>query len=175
MMRKVLVLVAASVAISTAALAQDTRSDSEACRDTASVQGLYRRCALWIDGNKVRRGEEGIVVGRPGIFSPLRMSRLVAGDSAMRYAQLFEHRSKQSGGFLFVGSALLVASEVVLGSRECHVNIIGACDYRDNHDFVAGSLFVGGLGFTIPGAVLAAKARSAGARAVWWNNSRFAR
>src|SRR5881392_2621186 len=119
-MKRTLMLIAVSAAISTAVTPRhvagqtpDTRSDAVACRDSVST-GMYRRCALWMDGNRVRRGEDGVFVGRPGFLRPMALTRLVAGDSAMSYAALFEHRSRQSGAFLIAGGALMAAGLIVL-------------------------------------------------------------
>jgi hypothetical protein len=173
-MKRILALVAASAAISSAAPAQDTRSDLVACRDSATA-GLYRRCALWIEGRNGRRGEEGTIVGRPGFFRPVAMTRIVAGDSAQMYAMQFERRMKQATTLQFIGGALLATAVGILDSRDCQQNIIGGCDYRDNLDWVAGSLAVGGIVIAIPRMILQVKAQRAGAKAVWWNNERFSR
>jgi hypothetical protein len=173
-MKRILLLIAASATIVSALEAQDTRSDATACTDSV-VTGLYRRCALWIEGAKVRRGESGAVVGRPGFFRPIRMTQLVAGDSAMSYARTFERRSRQSSTLLFVGGMMMAGAYMVLDSRQCTSTIVGTCDHRDNRDWIAGSLAIGGLAISIPGMFLEVKARKAGAQAVWWNNERFAR
>jgi hypothetical protein len=173
-MKRILTLIAVSAAISTAAGAQDTRSDAVACMDSV-VTGLYRRCALWIEGNRVRRGESGAVVGRPGFFRPIRMTQIVAGDSALAYARTYERRTRQSTTLLFIGGALLASAYAVLDSRACTSTIVDPCDHWDNGDWIAGSLAVGGLALSIPGLVLQVKGQRAGAQAVWWNNERFAR
>src|SRR4051812_44577771 len=108
-MKRLFVLIAVSAAISTAAGAQDERSDSAACRDSAAP-GMYRRCALWMEGNTVKRGEEGLVGGRWGFFIPTRLTRLVVGDSAMTYARRFETRSKQSVALVVLGGAIMAFS-----------------------------------------------------------------
>ena len=166
-MKRLLLLVAASAAISSAAAAQDVRSDAVACRDIATT-GLYRRCALWIDGQRVRRGEEGVVVGRPGFFKPAAMTKLVVGDSAQRYAELFERRSRQSNAFL-VGTAVFVTSTYVyIANRQCSPDC-------GNENLIAGAFTVGSMGLLISGVSLQVRAQRAAARAVWWNNERFSR
>ena len=173
-MRRILTLIAVSAAISTAAGAQDTRSDAIACADSV-VTGLYRRCALWIEGNRVRRGETGAVVGRPGFFRPIPMTRIVSGDSAVAYARTFERRTRQSNTLLFIGGMMFAGAYAVLDSRQCTSTLVDPCDHWDNGDWIAGSLGVGALAISIPGLILQVKAQKAGAQAIWWNNERFAR
>lgn len=169
-MRRLLVLVAASTAISTAALGQDTRPDSVACRDSAAA-GLYRRCALWMEGNTVKRGEGGQVVGRWGFFIPTPLTRLVAGDSAMYYARRFERRSKQSVGLLVLGAAVMVFS---VSKADCGGTYDG-CQYDYGFSSPGFNTLLAGAVLSGIGAHLQVRAMRAGARAVWWNNERFAR
>ena len=171
MMKGMVLLIAVSAAISSAAGAQDTRSDIVACRDTATT-GLYRRCALWLDGNSVRRGEEGLVVARPGFFTPIRLSRVVAGDSALWYAHRFEHRSRQAAFFGVIGALALAGT---LSSSNCVSGGAFGCGAWDTHRGTALGLLVGGTVFSIAGVHFQVQARRAGAKAVWWNNERFAR
>ncbi len=173
-MKRVLALIAVSAAISTAAAAQDTRPDSVACTDSVAT-GLYRRCALRIEGGKVRRGVEGVVVAKPRFFRPTALTRVVAGDSAVAYAGLFERRSGQASALQLVGGFLYAGAYVVLARRDCVPTGFGFCDYRDNHDWIAGSMAIGGLALSITGVVFQVKAQRAASRAVWWNNERFAR
>src|SRR5690348_999025 len=108
-------LIVASAAISTAAVGQDTRPDVEACRDSTAT-GMYRRCALWMEGDKVRRGEEGTIVARQFLIMPPKLSRWVVGDSALAYANLFERRHKQSTALYVLGVALVAIS---IANAEC--------------------------------------------------------
>lgn len=174
-MKRALMLIVASATISAVASAQDTRSDIVACRDTVNAPGLYRRCALRFEGGKVRRGEEGVVVAKPGFFAPLRLTQVVAGDSATAYARTFERRSRQAGAFGFAGGVLMAGALIVLDRRECTENLVLGCDHHDNLDFVAAGLVIPGIGFTIAGGILQTKASRAGSRAIWWNNERYAR
>jgi hypothetical protein len=129
---------------------------------------------LWVDGGKVRRGEEGAVVGRPGFFRPMALTRVVAGDSAMSYAVLFEHRARQSNVFGIAGGALTAAGLIVLARRPCQPTFFG-CDHRDNGDWVGGSLIVPGVLLGIVSGAIQVRAQRARAKAVWWNNKHFAR
>ena len=172
-MKRIVLFLVASVTFVGSAGAQDSRSDAVACADTTPSAGLYRRCALWDDGTRIRRGEEGVVVAAPRFLAPIAMTRAVRGDSAMAYARLYERRAKQGGALVIVGAALMGAGIAVLANRECQPTFIG-CDYRDNGDWVAGSLYVPGLVLSVAGGITISRARRAKGRAIWWNNARFA-
>jgi hypothetical protein len=164
-----LVLIAASAAVSTAS-AQNTGTETAACRDSATT-AMYRRCALWMDGGKVRRGEQGAVVGRRMLIIPAHLSRLVAGDSAMAYANLFERRSKQS-------TALVVLSGILIGISVSNAHCGGqysGCAYDWGFNSAGFDLLAGGVVLTGLGVHFQERANQAGTQAVWWNNARFAR
>jgi hypothetical protein len=169
-LKKVLMLIVASATIGTLAAAQDTRADSEACRTEAAV-GAYHRCALWFEGNKVRRGSEGTVVAGQGLFGPPHLTQLVAGDSAMRYARLFERRSKQSMALVVIGAAVMVLSAT---QADCSGKYSG-CEYDWSFGSPAFGILLGGAALTGIGAGFQVRATRAGAKAVWWHNERFAR
>ena len=168
--REVLMLIVASAAIGTVASAQDTRPDSEACRDSVAT-GMYRRCALWMEGTKVRRGEEGVVVARQLFIIPPRLSRVVAGDSAVAYANLFERRSKQGTAMAILGGILVAIS---VANAECGGDYNG-CAYDWGFDSPGFPLLVAGTISVGIGAHFQVRAMRSAAKAVWWNNSRFAR
>jgi hypothetical protein len=168
--RQVLLLVVASATIGTVASAQDTRPDSEACRDSAAT-GLYRRCALWMEGNKVRRGEDGVVVARQAFIIPPRLSRVVVGDSALAYANLFERRSKQATAMAVLGGVLMAIS---VANAECGGDYNG-CAYDWGFNSPGFPLLLAGVASIGIGAHLQARGLRAGAQAVWWNNARYAR
>ena len=171
-MKNVLLLVVASATISAVAAAQDTRSDAAACLDTsAALVGMYQRCALWMEGNKVHRGEEGTIVARQRIILPPRLSRFVVGDSAIRYANLFERRSKQSTA-LYVLSGVFVALSAF--NAQCGGDYNG-CAYDYGFDSPGFSLLITGGVLSVLGAGFHVSAQKAGARAVWWNNARYSR
>ena len=170
MARQVLMLIVASATIGTVASAQDTRPDSEACRDSAAT-GLYRRCALWMEGNKVRRGEDGVVVARQTFIIPPRLSRVVVGDSAVEYANLFERRTKQSTAMAVLGGVLMAIS---MANAECGGDYNG-CAYDWGFDSPGFPLLVAGAVSVGISAHFQVRAHRAGEKAVWWNNARFAR
>jgi hypothetical protein len=167
--RQVMMLIVASATIGTMASAQDGRPDSEACRDSVAT-GLYRRCALWMENGRIRRGEEGVIVGRQFFIMPPRLSRVVAGDSALAYANLFERRSKQSTGMALLGGVLFGVS---LASTGCDGSNSCISDWGfGNAGF---PLLIAGTASLGIGAHLQVRALRAAAKSVWWNNSRFAR
>jgi hypothetical protein len=163
-------LIVASATVGSVASAQDTRPDSEACQDSVAT-GMYRRCALWMEGMKVRRGEEGVVVARQMFIIPPRLSRVVAGDSALAYANLFERRSKQSTAMAILGGVLMAIS---VANAECGGAYSG-CAYDWGFDSPGFPLLVAGAVSVGISAHFQVRAMRAGAKAVWWNNSRFAR
>jgi hypothetical protein len=150
--------------------APDTRPDSEACRDSVAT-GMYRRCALWMEGTKVRRGQEGVVVARQTFIMPPRLSRVVAGDSALAYATLFERRSTQATSLAILGGVLVGIS---VANAKCGGAYSG-CAYDWGFDSPGFPLLLAGALSVGIGAHFQVRATRAGAKAVWWNNSRFAR
>jgi hypothetical protein len=170
-MKKILMLVVASAAISGTAAAQDTRSDNVACLDTTAAAGMYRRCALWMEGNKVHRGEEGTVVTRQGFFVPPHLTRFVAGDSARAYANKFERRSKQSIALFVLGG---IFTGLSVAQARCGGQYSG-CAYDYGFDSPGFNMLLAGGVMAAVGGGLQVSAAKAGHRAVWWNNARFAR
>jgi hypothetical protein len=175
--RKVLMLIAASAAIGigaaprfASAQAPDTRAETDACRDGAAT-GMYRRCALWMEGSKVRRGEDGAVVTRQFLIMPPKLSHFVVGDSALAYANLFERRSKQSTALYVLGVALVAIS---IANAECGGQYNG-CAYDYGFDSPGFPLLIAGAVAGGLGAHFRVRATRAGQQAIWWNNARFAR
>lgn len=175
--KQVLMLVATAVAIgiggaprSASGQAPDMRPDTEACRDSV-VTGMYRRCALMFEGNKVRRGSDGVVVAGQGLFGPPHLTRIVVGDSAMAYARLFERRSNQSMALLFLGGVVIGLSAT---QADCSGQYSG-CAYDWGFGSPAFAMLLGGGILTGIGAHFQIRATRAGAKAVWWHNERFAR
>jgi hypothetical protein len=145
------------------------------CADSIGP-AAYQRCALWLDGTRVRRGSDGAVVARPGFFAPARLSRVVAGDSARAYAALYERNARRSYLLGALSGALLVAAYIVADSYDCARGIFGVCTNADDSHALAT------LGLTVAGAVtlvasvpFTVRATRAMGRAVWWHNARFAR
>jgi hypothetical protein len=167
---RTLLLVVALATISSVAGAQDTRPDVEACRDSA-VTDTYRRCALWMDGNNFRRGEEGLVVARQFFIVPAHLSRVVSGDSAVAYANLFERRSKQATALAVLGGVLMAVS---VANADCGGTYNG-CAYDWGFDSPGFPLLLAGAVSVGIGAHFQVRAVRAGAKSVWWNNARYAR
>lgn len=157
------------------ALAQDVPQPAGEC--AAAAGASYVRCALWIDGQRVRRGGEGVVVGRPGFFRPLRLTRLVQGDSALHYARGFERNTARAGGFGLLSLGFVVGAYVVAASHDCDPDpVFPVCSNSDD-EYVAGAvaLLAGGLVSGIVSAVFQNHARRDASRSVFWNNSVYAR
>ena len=157
------------------ALGQDAGARAGEC--AAGPGASYTRCALWIDGPRVRQGAEGVVIGKPGFFRPMRLTRLVQGDSALHYARGFERNTARAGGFAFLSLAFGVAAYVVVDSYECNRDaFLGVCTNSDDETTLgAVALLAGSLVTGIVSAVFQNNARKDGSRSVFWNNSIYAR
>ncbi|HEX4936394.1 MAG TPA: hypothetical protein VFV33_24600, partial [Gemmatimonadaceae bacterium] len=127
------------------ALGQDPAARAGEC--AAGPGASYTRCALWIDGPRVRQGAEGVVIGKPGFFRPLRLTRLVQGDSALHYARGFERNTARAGGFAFLSLAFGVAAIVVIDAYDCNRDaFLGVCTNSDDESTLgAVALLAGGL------------------------------
>ena len=158
----------------TTVAAQETPAQSTECSASGAS---YMRCALWIDGQRVRRGGEGVVAGRPGFFRPLRLTPLVQGDSAVHYARGFERNTARAGGFALLSAALVLGASIAGGYWDCDGDItLGTCS--NNDDWMNGTtagLLLGGLVSGIVSSVFQHHARRDASRAVFWHNSNFAR
>jgi hypothetical protein len=157
-----------------AAAGQDPAIPAAECSASGAS---YMRCALWIDGQRVKRGAEGVVVGKPGFFRPLRLTQLVQGDSAMHYARGFERNTARAGGFGLLSAAFLVAGYIVADSYDCDRDaFLGVCTNSDDEStFTAVGLIVGGIVSGIVSGVFQQHARRDASRSVFWHNARFAR
>jgi hypothetical protein len=176
MIPRLRILILASLAAVCAgrhAAAQAAVSDAVACADSAPAPGSYARCALSIDGSHVRRGAEAVTIAGPGFFKPLRLTRVVVGDSALAYAAKFEKRSKQSGVLGLLAAGLWVASDIrardaCASGHVCHA-------FMGEGDDVAFGLLVGSLATLAISVPFQVSGRRAMSRAIWWHNARFAR
>jgi hypothetical protein len=143
----------------------------------AGAGASYQRCALWLDGRRVRRGADGAVVGEPGFFSPLRLTRIVEGDSALTEARRFERSTATSGVFGLLSALSLSGAWIVVDSHDCRRDpTIGVCTTTDDA-YTAGAiaLLAGGLVSGIISGVFQRRASRAANRAVFWHNANFAR
>ena len=177
MIKRLMMLVAASAAISAAVAprfasgqAPGDVPEPESCKGSV-IPGAYHRCALLFEGNKVRRGSDGVVVAGQGLFGPPHLTELVAGDSAMRYARLFERRSKQSMALVVIGAVVMMGSTA---AAECGGSYSG-CAYDWGLKSTGFNVLLGGAVLTGVGINLQLRATRAGMKAVWWHNERFAR
>lgn len=151
--------------------------DSIVCVDSAvAAASAYGRCALMYDRNVIRRGIDGAVVEKPGFLRPIRLERLVVGDSAKRYAASYERNGRRASILGIVGGALMLTSVTVADvqmNRDCS-GPYGGC-YTNDPGVAPAMMFVAGsasLLLTIP---FQLRADRAAVRAVWWNNMRFGR
>ena len=158
----------------TTVAAQETLAQTTECSASGAS---YMRCALWIDGQRVRRGPEGVVVGRPGFFRPLRLTPLVQGDSAVHYAHGFERNTARAGGFGLLSAAFIVSAFIVADSWDCDRDTtLGICTNNDDGvNATAIGLLAGGLVSGIVSSVFQHHARRDASRSVFWHNANFAR
>jgi hypothetical protein len=158
------------------AAAQTLSRPEPECGDTAAMIAAYHRCALWVDGHRVRRGAGGEVVARPGFFRPAPLTRVVYGDSARAHAARYERSTARATTLSFVSGLLFGAAWVVALSYDCDRGPFGPCTNTDDAHGVASGVLAIGSGIallaSVPFSIQAARAR---ARAIWWNNARFAR
>jgi hypothetical protein len=155
--------------------AQENPQPAAEC--AAGAGAAYRRCALWMDGRRVRRGAEGAIIAERGFFSPLRLTRVVEGDSAQLYARAFERDTRRAGAYGLLSAVLMVGGVLVLDAYDCDRDpTLGVCtNADDNYNLGAAALFLGGV---VVGGVSGWYEQRAGrnaSRAVFWHNANFAR
>jgi hypothetical protein len=149
-------------------------TDGQVCADTTNPAGTYARCALMLDRKVVRRGIDAVTLGRPGFFRPIRLEQLVAGDSAKGYARMYERRTRQGNALTFVGSALMITGLMMADThRTADCVPYTYCSDTRNETAVISLVLLGG-GINLLSLPFHFKAEGAAARAVWWNNARFA-
>ncbi len=170
----VLVVTGSLVFAAPEAQAQDTRPATECA---AGGGASYQRCALWLDGRRVRRGVDGAIVGEPGFFSPLRLTRLVEGDSAAAHAARFERNTATSGLFGLLSALSFAGAWITADSYECRPEpTFGICTTNDDMWNVGVIAF--GIGAVVTGVISGVLQRRAGRaanRAIFWHNANFAR
>lgn len=135
--------------------------------------GTYELCALRNDGLVVRQGATGLVVARPGAFRGFALTPLVAGDSALAYARIFERQELRAREFRLAAGAIMLGSGFVLLSRH---GVEQHGGFRaDKRIPIALSLQAVGLALTFPASIYSRRATQSLSTSLWWNNSRFAR
>src|SRR5205814_733626 len=77
--------------------------DSAAC--DRSGASLYRSCVLWLGGRGLIQGDSTLVA-TSGFLRPIRLTRIVQGDSAKQYAAVYEIKRRRAdwlsiGWFVF--------------------------------------------------------------------------
>lgn len=161
--------------LATQSPAQQVPGPATSCAE--GVGAPYRRCALWLDGRRVRRGAEGAVVAEPGFFMSPRLTGIVEGDSAMAQARAFERNSNRSIVFGVLSGLMFVGAWSVAEAFDCRPDpTFGFCTTTDdNYGLAAAGLLVGGIVSGIASTVLQQRANRAAARAIFWHNSNFAR
>ena len=142
----------------------------------AGAGPTYQRCALWMDGRRVRRGADGAVVGEPGFFSPLRLTRLVEGDSAVAHAARFERNTAGAGLFGFLSALSFAGAVITTEAYDCEPNSLGICTNDDDAVSTGVIAFLaGGIVTGIISGVMQTRAARAANRAIFWHNSNFGR
>lgn len=150
-----------------------SNSDSAVCADGGAMAS-YARCALMLDGNRVRRGSDAIEVGRPGFFTPIPLERLVAGDTAKMYAARYARRTNQGTLIGVLGLGATVAG-LILAHNESDQSCLDFICTTDDPSPTAATLIFGGAGLMLVSIPFQVNAQHAAARAVWWHNLRFGR
>jgi hypothetical protein len=150
---------------------------SAPCSAPVASSADYGRCALWLDGNRLRQGKTGEVVTKTGFFSPMRLTDHVIGDSAQAYARSYTRNTRRATTLSLIGTALIAAAYIVADSYDCDPEpSFGFCTTGDdNYVFTTVALAVGGIGFTIAGVPFTLRARRHASQSVLWHNERFAR
>src|ERR1041385_5741921 len=81
------------------------------CSSSGAEPPLYDACALSLDGDALVRGANRERIAISESFRPLPLKHFVSGDSAVKYALLYERDGSRSGNLRFVaGAALMVGS-----------------------------------------------------------------
>jgi hypothetical protein len=89
----------------------------------------------------------------------------------MTYARRFERRSKQSVALMVLGGAVMIFS---ISKADCGGTYAG-CKYDYGFNSPGFNTLLAGGVLSGTGAYLEMRALRSGAKAVWWNNERFAR
>jgi len=100
----------------------------------------------------------------------------VAGDSALFYAAKHD-RAATRAAWLYNGGSLAVLAGLaiaVIRDRGCEPLDLGSCRDGDVLHVTAAGLALGGTVATLAGIPFTRQAWRLQARAVWWNNARFA-
>lgn len=136
----------------------------------------YSSCALRFEGGRLLRGVAGETVARPGVIGPIRLTPHVAGDSAIHYAAKHDAAATRAAWLSNGGAAALLAglAIAVMRDRSCEPFDFGSCRDGDALHVVSASLAIGGTVATFASIPFVRQAWRFQARAVWWNNARFA-
>lgn len=142
------------------------------CADAALAN--YSRCALWLERSRVRRGQEGEVIATRSLLRPMPLTRILAGDSALAYARVYERNARKANVFGLIGLGLEVGAIVAFPYNRCDPGSFGsACPSRDF--MTSAYLLVGSLASFMVSGHFSGRAGRAATRAVWWHNANFAR
>lgn len=165
-----------ALAASALALQVDARA-VEAQASPADPLCAYRDCALRVEGARLVRGAAGETVATPGFFRPMHLAPHVVGDSALAYAVRHDRAATRAawlsnGGGLAMLAGLAVA---LIRDRGCDPSDFRSCRDGDALYLASAGLVLGGAVATFAGVPFARSAWRLQARAVWWNNARFAR
>jgi hypothetical protein len=138
--------------------------------DSRSVQPPpYDECVLRLDGHVLARGYAHETIALSDGFSPLPLKRFVTGDSALKYATLYERDGWRAGALHLIGGALLLAgSFTTLGQR-------GPMDRSHPFGRTGAKLMLGGGAFYLIRLPFAFRADREAELAVRWSNARLHR
>jgi hypothetical protein len=103
------------------------------------------------------------------------LTRLVSGDSARAHAMRYELNARRSNVLGATAALLFVAAYVLADSYDCAPGEFGFCrNSDDGYTFAVAAVAIGSSLALLASVPFGIRARRASARAIWWNNARFA-
>jgi hypothetical protein len=154
---------------------------SAICDVIGPVRGPYQNCKLTLQRNLLMMGTSKVVIVRALALHPIRLTQFVAGDSALKYARLYEKNTMRSMHVEVVGSSLFMAGFVTnhagfltnhirfLANRRCNA-VIHFCTSTPNHRAIAFTEHVG-LSMLALGVPMQIYARHQGYKAIDFYNA----
>ena len=138
---------------------------SVVCDPHAQSQ-MYMDCALWFDMGQLRRGSNGDVIAREHLVRPIKLTWLVKGDSAQRYASGYEQLT-------WIGAPFRLLSTIGFGTAAVlaltHCKPAGCSNASRQH--TARIWALSGLSAFVISVPFNGAARRDAARAIWWHNA----
>ncbi len=127
---------------------------------------VYIDCALWLDMGQLRRGSSGAVIAREHLLRPIKLTWLVKGDSAQRYATGYEQLSLIAAPFKLLG-VIGLGTAAVLDLKHCKP--VGCSNASRQH--TARIWGISGLSLFVISVPFNGAAKRDAARSIWWHNA----